>query len=162
MYPKNPLLQKCLSYLESLPNIKATIQGEPYFSNEVLADGILTIHASGQVANYICEIKTGLTNSGIEQVAEYFLSLGERLKHQERPLLITRGLSNLVADQLLDKNIEFIDVDGSIYLNSPGTYILIRKQSPKENYNKSLEITAATLQVIYALLKSTKLFSNWR
>jgi hypothetical protein len=30
MYPKNPLFQKCLAYLELLPNIKATIEGEPY------------------------------------------------------------------------------------------------------------------------------------
>lgn len=62
MRPRNPLFQKCLIFLESLPNIKATIQGEPYFSSEVLADGELIISTSHKTANYICEIKTGITS----------------------------------------------------------------------------------------------------
>lgn len=121
MHPRNPLFQKCLAYLESLPKLEATIQGEPYFSSEALADGTLIINtdnnASNKSAYYVCEIKTGLTNDVIEQVAEYLSNLGKRLKSQERPLLITRGLSNLVVDQLLKKNVEFIDVDGNVYLN---------------------------------------------
>ena len=43
MHPKNPLFQKCLTYLESLPSITAAIQGESYFSSKVLADGKLII-----------------------------------------------------------------------------------------------------------------------
>jgi len=158
MQPKNPLFQKCLTYLATLPNIKATIQGEPYFSSEVLADGQLTISTSNETTNYICEIKTGLTNDLVEQVSEYFANLGKRLKLGQRPLLITRNLSSLVVDQLLNHNIEFIDVDGNIYLNSPDVYILVRNQAPKESTNKSLEITAATLQVMYVLLNQPKLF----
>jgi hypothetical protein len=153
MNPKNPLFQKCLAYLESLPNIKMTIQGEPYFTNEVLADGQLTIQTSNRPVNYVCEIKTGLTNDVIEQIGEYFINLGKRLKHEQRPLLITRHLSNLVIEQLLEKNIEFIDVDGNIYLNSPGIYVLVRNQVSKQTNNKYLEITTAALQVIYTLLK---------
>jgi hypothetical protein len=158
MHPKNPLFQKCLAYLESLPYIKAVIQGEPYFSSEVLADGKLIINTSNKSANYVCEIKTGLTNDVIEQVAEYFSNLGKRLKHNERPLLVTRGLSNLVVEQLLTRNVEFIDVDGNIYLNSPEFYVLVRNQVSKESAGKSLEITAAALQVIYALLSQPNLF----
>lgn len=160
MHPKNPLFQKCLTYLESLPSIKATIQGEPYFSSEVLADGKLTINTSNKIVHYVCEIKAGLTNDVIEQVTEYISTLGKRLKHQERPLLITRGLSNLVVDRLLNNNIEFIDVDGNIYLNSPEIYVLVRNQSSKESINKSLEITAAALQVIYALLSQPTLIAR--
>jgi hypothetical protein len=152
MHPKNPLFQKCLSYLESLPNIKATIQGEPYFSSEVLADGQLIINTSHKTTYYVCEIKTGLTNDLVEQVAEYFTNLGKRLKHEQRPLLVTQNLSNLVVDRLLERNIEFVDVDGSIYLNSPEIYVVVRNQASKDNTNKSLEITASALQVIYALL----------
>jgi len=160
MQPKNPLFQKCLTYLESLPSFKATIQGESYRSSEVLADGKLIINTSNKSANYVCEIKTSLTNDGIEQVAEYFSNLGKRLKYNERPLLITRGLSNLVIEQLLKKNIEFIDVDGNIYLNSPAIYVLARNQVSKESASKSLEITAAALQVIYALLSQPNLFAR--
>lgn len=152
MYPKTPLFQKCLLFLESLPNIKATIQGEPYFSSEVLADGELIISTSDKTAHYICEIKTGITNEIVEQVAEYFANLGKRLNDKQRPLLVTRNLSSLVVDQLIERNIEFIDVDGNIYLNSPEIYIVIRNQTSKESINKPLEITSAVLQVMYALL----------
>lgn len=151
MPPKNPLFQKCLAYLESLPNIKATL-GESYFSSEVLADGELTISNSHNTVNYVCEIKTGLTNDVVEQVADYLTHLGGRLKPGQKPLLVTRSLSNLVVDQLLERNIEFIDVDGNIYLNSPGIYVVVRKQTSKDSTNKSLEITSAALQVMYALL----------
>ncbi len=152
MHPKNPLFQKCISYLEQLPSIKAVVQGEPYFSSEVLADGKLVINASNKSINYVCEIKTGLTNDVVEQVTKYFSSLGKRLQNDERPLLVTRGLSNLVIEQLLKRNIEFIDVDGNIYLNGPELYVLVRKQVSKESASKSLEITAASLQVIHTLL----------
>lgn len=160
MYPKTPLFQKCLLFLESLPNIKATIQGEPYFSSEVLADGELIISTSDKTAHYICEIKTGITNDIVEQVAEYFANLEKRLNGKQRPLLVTRNLSSLVVDQLIERNIEFIDVDGNIYLNSPEIYIVIRNQTSKENTNKSLEITAPVLQVIYFILKDPSIIAN--
>ncbi len=160
MYPKNPLFQKCLTYLESLPNIKATIQKEPYFSSQVLADENLIINTSDKTVNYVCEIKTDLTNDVVEQIAEYFTNLGKRLKDEQRPLLVTRHLSNLVIERLLERNIEFIDVDGNIYLNSPELYVLVRNQGSKDNTNKSLEITTAGLQVMYVLLCQPKLTSK--
>lgn len=160
MQPKNPLFQKCFDYLESLPYIEVTLQDEPYFSSEVLADGKLIINTSNKSVNYVCEIKTGLTNDVIEQVTEYFFNLGKRLKPNERPLLVTRGLSNVVVEQLLKNNIEFIDVDGNIYLNSPEIYVLVRNQVSKEGAGKSLEITAAALQVIYALLSQPNLLAR--
>ncbi len=160
MYPKTPLFQKCLLFLESLPNIKATIQGEPYFSSEVLADGELIISTSDKTAHYICEIKTGITNDIVEQVAQYFANLGKRLNAKQRPLLVTRNLSSLVVDQLIERNIEFIDVDGNIYLNSPEIYIVIRNQTSKENINKSLEITVPVLQVIYFILKDPSIIAS--
>ncbi|PZO45144.1 MAG: hypothetical protein DCF19_01240 [Pseudanabaena frigida] len=160
MHPKNPLFQKCIAYLESLPNIRATIQGEPYFSSEVLADGELIISTSNKTANYICEIKTGITNDIVEQVAEYFANLGKRLNGKQRPLLVTRNLSNLVIDQLLERNIEFIDVDGNLYLNSSGIYMVVRNQTSKENTNKSLEITTSVLQVIYFILKDPSIIAS--
>ncbi|MBD2102537.1 type IV toxin-antitoxin system AbiEi family antitoxin [Leptolyngbya sp. FACHB-261] len=159
MHPKNPLFQKCLAYLESLPNIKATVQGEPYFSSEVLADGKLIISTPYKTVNYVCEIKTGLTSDVVEPVAEYFTNLGARLRHEQRPLLVTRNLSDLVVNQLLERNIEFIDVDGNIYLNSPEIYVIVRNQATKHSASKSLEITTAALQVMYALLSQQSLIA---
>jgi hypothetical protein len=152
MYPKNPLFQKCLAYLESLPNMQATIQAEPYFSSEVLADGQLIINAADKTVHYVCEIKTSITTDVIEQVAEYFANLAGRLKHGQRPLLITSDLSDRVIEKLLEKNLEFIDVNGNVYLNSPSLYIVTRKHVSKDSINKSLEISSYDLRVMYILL----------
>lgn len=159
MFPKNPLFQKCLTYLESLPNIQATIQAEPYFSSNVLADGQLIIKTAHKTAKYVCEIKTEITHYSVEQITEYFTNLRERLKPGQRPLLITRNLSSLVVEQLLERNIEFVDISGNIYLNSPEIYILFRNKVSKQNINKSSGLTAAALQVMYALLLQPELIS---
>jgi hypothetical protein len=74
-------------------------------------------------------------------------------------LLVTRNLSSLVVDQLLERNIEFIDVDGNIYLNSSDIYIAVRNQTSKETTNKSLEITATALQLIYFILKDPSIIA---
>jgi hypothetical protein len=159
MQPKNPLFQKCFDYLESLPDLKVVLQSEPYFSSQFLADGKLIIQTSNKSVAYVCEIKVGLTNDVIEQVVEYFSTLGTRLKPNERPLLVTRGLSNLVINNLLQEKIEFIDVDGNIYLNSPEIYMLVRNQVSQESSHKSLEITPTALQIIYTLLSQPDLLN---
>jgi hypothetical protein len=158
--PKHPLFQKAIALLESLPNLQATIQGEPYLGDDVLADGELMIQTSGKSVHYICEIKTDITNEVVEQVAEYFTNLDKRLGGDRRSLLITRNLSKFVVDRLLERKIEFIDVDGNIYLDRSAIYLLVRKQPVKENHHPSLEITAASIQVIYILLKKSELLST--
>ncbi|PNW28100.1 UNVERIFIED_CONTAM: hypothetical protein BEN50_21160 [Euhalothece sp. KZN 001] len=160
MLPKNPLFQKCLAYLETLPNLQATITDEFYVSPDVLADGKLIIKTPHQTVNYICEIKLNITNEVVEQITQYFTHLSQRLNTEERPLLITRHLSHLVVDELLEKNIEFMDVDGNIYLNSTAIYVIVRNRIKKESAYQSLAITSSALQVIYALLSQPKLITR--
>ncbi|WP_199328360.1 type IV toxin-antitoxin system AbiEi family antitoxin [Anabaena azotica] len=136
-----------------------TIQAEPYVSSNVLADGQLIIENAHKSVNYVCEIKTGITLDSFEQVAEYFTNLRQRLKPGQRALLVTRNLSGLVVEQLLKKNIEFIDIGGNIYLNSPEIYVFVRNEVSKQDINKSLVLTAAALQVMYALLQQPEILS---
>jgi len=157
MYPKHPLFNKCLTCLESLPNFQATIQDEPYISGKFLADGKLIIQTDHATINYVCEIKTGLNHDLVESVIEYFVNLGQRLPENQRPLLITQGLSSLIVEQFIASNLEFIDVDGSIYLNSPELYVVVRRPVTKNKDYTSLDITLATLQVMYILLKYPQL-----
>jgi hypothetical protein len=159
MYPKTPIFQKCIAYLESLPNITitASVEKEPYFSSDFLADGELIINVDRKTVNYVCEIKSGITNNVIEEIHEYFITLRQKLNESQRPLLITSSLSSSVVELLFEKNIEFIDVNGNIYLNNQEFYIVVRHQTSKNSTNKSLEITTAALQVIYALLKQPEL-----
>ena len=158
MYPKNPLLQKCIGYIESLPGIQATVQGELYASTTVLADGKLDIKTTGKTVHYVCEIKTDLTVDTVEKVSEYFISLGKRLNPPERALLVTQNLSSFVVDLLVEKGVEFIDVDGHIYLNSLDMYVLVRENAAHSKTATSFDMTTEALQVIYALLKEPAFF----
>ncbi len=155
MRPTHPILQKCLQKIESLPNIKANISSVPYVSNTVLADGQLILNTPQATVEYICEIKSHITRETINDVIEYFIHFRERLDKNHKPLLITESLSNQIVEDLLKKDIEFIDVAGNIYLNSPSFYLLVRRPSSrlKDSLKDSVKITNTTLRVIFALLR---------
>lgn len=150
MQPKHPIFQKCIAQLEALPNLKAMVKVEPFVTADVLADGQLTLRGPNDTTDYVCEIKLELNNDVVEQVIQYVKTLQSRLQEHQRPLLVTQHLSNLMIDQLLDQNIEFIDIDGRLYLNSPAAYVLVRPANAKQ----SVELTTTSLQVIYALLSN--------
>lgn len=154
--PKAPLLQKCIHYLESLPHLEVELTAEPYDSPSVLADGKLIIGIGKARNEYVCELKPRLSQDWLEIVPEFLLKLQKRLQPGECPLLITEGLSNFVAKELVAKNIEFVDVKGQVYLNRPGLYILVFHQplrkTGKSADSQSLQITTATLKVMYGLL----------
>jgi hypothetical protein len=118
MQPIHPLLQKCLKQIELLPNLKAEVSTIPYISKTILADGQLILHTPQSTVEYICEIKSHITRETIKDVVEYFTHFRERLDNNQKPLLITENLSDQIVEDLLKKNIEFIDVTGNLYLNS--------------------------------------------
>lgn len=160
MQPKHPLFQKCLKQLESLPNLEVKVKAYPYITDEVLADGQLMIYGGLEPIEYICEIKSDVTSETLEFIIKYLLHLRQRLSYQQRPLLVTQKLSDRVVDQLLKNNIEFIDAEGNIYLNSPAAYILVRRQSRSQILNVSSVITNSSLQIIYLLLKLPELLKE--
>ena len=118
MQPTHPILQKCLKQIESLPNLNAEVSTIPYVSKTILADGQLILHTPQATVEYICEIKSHITRETINNVVEYFTHFRERLDNNQKPLLITENLSDQIVEDLLKKNIEFIDVTGNIYLNT--------------------------------------------
>jgi hypothetical protein len=154
MQPKHPILQKCINKLEALPHLHATLEAEIFATPDALADGILVIQGPEYSTEYICEIKTNLNIESVEQVIKYLINLRSRLSGPQKPLLVTQRLSNQVVNRLIEEDIEFVDGDGSLYINSKSAYILVRNQNIKEIVKKSYEITAATLQVMYAVLQN--------
>jgi len=153
MQPKNPILQKCINHLNALPSIETEVHGEPYFSENVLADGKLTVSTPNKSVDYICEVKVGLTQNLVGNVVQYLSFMSRKIRSNERPLLITHGLSNIVIDQLIENDIEFVDADDNLYLNCEEVYVLVRRHYPNINKKKAVEITAAALQVMYVLLQ---------
>jgi hypothetical protein len=154
MLPKHPLLQKCLKVLKAIPTFQMEVGIMPYVTADFLADGQLFIENTQGKAEYIYEIKSDVTRDTIDAVIQYFGSLQQRLPDKTRALLITHQLSDQTVDRLLEKEIEFVDATGNIYLNSPMNYVLVRRPSHRETHNPSTEITSSTIQLMYLLLRN--------
>ncbi|PZV27511.1 MAG: hypothetical protein DCF12_03630 [Snowella sp.] len=158
MKPTHPILQKCLRQIEALPNLKAEITIAPYVSEKVLADGQLTLYTPQEKIEYICEIKSNINTQTIDQVIQYLTHFKQRLNDNQKPLLVTDNLSNKIVEDLLKKNIEFIDLSGNIYLNTSGLYLLVRRASSrlKDSLKEkdSVKITDKTLMFIFFLLQN--------
>jgi hypothetical protein len=151
MLPKHPLLQKCLKALEAMPTFQTEVGMMPYVTADFLADGQLFIENAQGKAEYIYEIKSDVTRDTIDAVIQYFGSLQQRLPGKTRALLITHQLSDQTVDRLVEKEIEFVDATGNIYLNSPRNYVLVRR--PSDRRSPSTEITSSTIQLMYLLLR---------
>ncbi|MBD2390156.1 type IV toxin-antitoxin system AbiEi family antitoxin [Aphanizomenon flos-aquae NRERC-008] len=153
MQPKHPWLQKCIQKLEELPQIETTTIIEPFLEN-TLADGLLTIYTPHNQLKYIVEIKAPITLDTVDTNINYIHHLKEKLSKDRRTLLITDTLSDEVLDLLLEKNIEFMDTTGNIYLNNSSLYILVRSSSiQSKKLLSASKITTNTLKVAYAILQ---------
>jgi hypothetical protein len=153
MLPKHPLLQKCHKALEAIPTFQTKLGTMPYVTADFLADGQLFIENAQGKAEYIYEIKSDVTRDTIDGVIQYFGSLQQRLPGKTRALLITHQLSDQMVDRLVEKEIEFVDATGNIYLNSPRNYVLVRRPTHRETRSPSTEITSSTIQLMYLLLR---------
>lgn len=157
MKPKHPLLQKSLIQLESLPNLQVEVKAMPFISKSLLADGQLVLQGSSHPVEYICEIKPEVSTEDIDFIVDYFYQFSKKLDAQQKPLLITQNLSEPIINRLLDLGINFIDVNGNTYLNSPGIYILVRR-NPQHVPNDGL--TNASIKLMYTLLKRPELLTS--
>jgi hypothetical protein len=148
-----------------LPNLKAEVSTIPYVSSSVLADGKLLLCTPNTTVEYICEIKSHITRETINNVIEYFTHFRERLNKNQKPLLITENLSNQIVEDLVKKDIEFIDATGNIYLNSSSFYLLVSrpssrlKDSLKDLKNPS-KITDSVSKIMFILLNSPEILQS--
>lgn len=124
MEHEEKLLQQCLENLELLPNIQITPKNRPnkrVYSKET---GIITIHSPLQSVDYMYAIQPDVTSITAELIINDLLL--QQQKVDAKLFLITRSLSEAAINKLVANNIEFIDTNGNIYLNSPAAYIFIR------------------------------------
>jgi hypothetical protein len=153
MLPKHPLLQKCLKVLESVPTFQAEVGAMPYVAGDFLADGQLFLTNAQSRSEYIYEIKSDVTRETIDPIILYFVNLQQRLPGEARSLLITHQLADYVVDRLVEKEIEFIDATGNIFLNSPGNYVLVRRPLRRPGSIVATDITSSTIQLMYLILR---------
>jgi hypothetical protein len=125
----------------------------PYVAGDFLADGQLFLTNAQSRSEYIYEIKSDVTRETIDPIILYFVNLQQRLPGEARSLLITHQLADYVVDRLVEKEIEFIDATGNIFLNSPGNYVLVRRPLRRPGSIVATDITSSTIQLMYLILR---------
>jgi hypothetical protein len=159
--PKHPLLRRGLDHLNNLPQIKAVyVVDEPYTSDRLIADGKLVLHSPQGEVEYIVEIKSNVTLQTLESVLQQLKLYQERLEPGQRMLLVGDRLSRTVIAQLIEKQVEFVDVSGTIYLNNSHLYVLIQKDESRPARSTPLRWTQAHLKIVYVLLKEPKILDK--
>jgi hypothetical protein len=159
MLPKHPWLQKSIEHLKKLPQIKSIATNEPYFDHGLLADGKLTLIINdNQQINYIFVIKNSLNVNTLDSTLEYFYYFKQLVTNNHHCLLITNNLPKFIVEQFLENRIEFLDTNGTIYLNNQNLYILVRNNiniDSKRKFNKK-KITKETLLLTFLFVKEPK------
>ena len=110
---------------------------------------LLRIVMQGKEVHYYAEIKTIVTKT------EKNLLLMQKEKLNYPILLITRFVDTLMAEQLRQDGIEFIDTAGNAFINQPPVYIFVKGNRRPEKTGKPLLNRAfkyAGLRIIYAFL----------
>jgi len=154
MRPHHPWLKKCVQRLNQLPQIHAIAITEPYYDEDkrLLADGRLTLTTTAGKIDYIFVIKTGITVDSFASQLEYLELFCQQVYLPQRPLLIVDRLSDSVGYQLIEKNIEFIDSKGLIYLNNDSHYILVQNIENKKQ-KPSNRLTVNGLKLMFIILQ---------
>lgn len=89
-------------------------------------DGLLSIRYKKKNYTYYFEIKPNLTASEIGLI----LLNKESIQHEL--LIISRYVSNYLADQLIKNKIQFLDSAGNMYIDAPPIYIFIKGNRPPD------------------------------
>lgn len=159
--PKHPLLRRGLDHLNNLPQIKAVyVVDEPYTSDRLIADGKLVLHSPQGEVEYIVEIKSNVTLQTLESVLQQLKLYQERLEPGQRMLLVGDRLSQSVVEQLIKEQVEFIDVNGTTYLNNPLLYVLLYGEISKPKTAPNFKIGSTHLKIIYGILQQPELLET--
>lgn len=77
------------------------------------------------------------------------------MKHLDKnSLLITHHANKILAEQLQQANIQFIDYSGNVYINEPPIFIFVKGESPQKVSSSELafDLNSANIKIIFVLL----------
>lgn len=115
----------------------------------VQPDRVIRMMLYGKELNYYAGIKATVTKT------QQFLLLMQREKLQYPPLLITKHVNPIMAEELRDKGIDFIDTAGNAFINQPPVYIFIKGNRPLEPVGQvtvKRVFKAAGLKIIFGFI----------
>lgn len=72
-------------------------------------------------------------------------------------LLVTHHANKIIAEQLQQANVQFIDYSGNAYINEPPTFIFVKGESPQKVSLSELafDLNSASIKIIFVLLAIT-------
>jgi hypothetical protein len=126
------LLEVALEHLKSL-GLEAGLKN----------DHLLLKSQHGET-RYDPEIQSRLSLSSLSATLSH-------LKKYPRPLLVTTHVSPEVINELVKRNVEFVDTSGNCYLNSKVGYILVRGQK-RLVVKETTPFSTAGLKIVFVLL----------
>ena len=143
------ILHRALEMLRKNTKLKAEIEINPAYPDDVRPDAAVKIGWADAWQNYDAEIKNDI----------YPAMLGGTVRQLElfhkKGILIARYVNPQMADELKKLDIPFVDTAGNMYINEPNLFIFIKGEKVPEEYRAEQPTRAfrpAGLQVIFALL----------
>lgn len=142
------LIKRALNAFREATGFRANVVNlEPTLGGPLTADALLRFAGPGTAAEFLAEVKKGLTAATIGAVIE-------RLKRfPQKVVLIAEYINPNMADKLKQMDVPFIDTVGNLYLNEPPLLLYIKGQGPPKAFRRA-RLTRAFqptgLKVIFA------------
>jgi len=126
---------------------------QPQYNLDFRPDMELDVTINGKRIKYCAEIKNTLTKANI------MLLVIQKEKLPYTPLLIANYVNPVMAKELIENGIEFIDTAGNAFINQPPVYILVKGNRPPEIAGKTPVRTfkPTGLKILYAFLCNPEL-----
>lgn len=145
MYKDNDFIYEAFSNLQELVKSEITIDSnrEPY-------DAVIQINNQ----TFYCVAKKNARTSNLGIVINQINNFQNSLKNEKKILFVGEYIAKEVANTLIEKNINFLDVSGNCYINTNDLKIIIegKKQAKQKNVNQARAFQEAGLKLILLLL----------
>jgi len=89
-------------------------------------DALLRLHFDGREAFYLVELKRGLRRATLGA------ALHQMMPYGKKALLVTDYVTPQMADELRERDVQFIDAAGNAFLRQPPLYVWVKGQRPPE------------------------------
>jgi hypothetical protein len=133
------LIEGCLQTLRKLDCCE--VEFTPAGSNKKSHDGVLRLLRTGERFDYVVEVKHRSAISKA-QILLYKLNAMESTGHPV--MLFADYVHEQLSEYLREKQIEFVDLAGNVYINRPSFYIFILGRKSVQTPEKTTRAFQAT------------------
>jgi hypothetical protein len=133
---------------------------EMKYGTNIMVDKLIRLTMGEKQIQYFAEIKNNFTQATIGLLLQYRNALPGPM------LLVTNYVNAVLAEQLKENKIDFIDTAGNAYINQPPTYIFVKGCKPKDelqNPPRGRAFQPTGLKATFAFLRDPELINrNYR